>query len=152
MRDGHEAILIERLSAHRAGRVLYRIGGRMPMHATGVGLVLLAHAPVEVQDGVLAGDLTVEPGHPLQSERQLRVLLAAIRRDGVATASRQQPEPMTSVAAPVLDDGRVVAALSVVAQSGNLQPAALTPAVVAVARAISRAVSAIPAGLRETVD
>jgi len=152
VRDGHEAILIERLSAHRAGRVLYRIGGRMPMHATGVGLVLLAHAPVEVQDGVLAGDLTVEPGHPLQSERQLRVLLAAIRRDGVATASRQQPEPMTSVAAPVLDDGRVVAALSVVAQSGNLQPAGLTPAVVAVARAISRAVSAIPAGLRETVD
>ncbi|HEX4090878.1 MAG TPA: IclR family transcriptional regulator [Trebonia sp.] len=152
VRDWHEAILIERLSAHRAGRVLYRIGGRMPMHATGVGLVLLAHAPVEVQDRVLAGDLTVEPGHPLQSERQLRVLLAAVRRDGVAVASRREPEPMTSVAAPILNNGRVIAALSVVAQSGNLQPAALTPAVVAVARAISRAVSAVPAGLRETVD
>ncbi len=50
---------------------------------------------------------------------------------------------MTSVAAPVLNHRRVVAALSVVAQSGNLQPAALTPAVVAVARAISRAVSAV---------
>ena len=35
---------------------------------------------------------------------------------------------------------------SVVAQSGNAQPTALTPAVVAVARAISRAVSAVPAG------
>jgi hypothetical protein len=34
-----------------------------------------------------------------------------------------------------------------VAQSRNLQPAALTPAVVAVARAISRAVSAVSAGL-----
>ena len=66
VRDGHEAILVERLSAHRAGQVLYRIGGRMPMHATGVGLVLLAHAPVQVQDEVLAGDLTVEPGHPLR--------------------------------------------------------------------------------------
>ncbi len=147
VRDGHEAILVERLSAHRAGQVLYRIGGRMPMHATGVGLVLLAHAPVEVQQEVLAGDLTVEPGHALASERELRVLLAAIRRDGVATASRRQPEPMTSVAAPVLNNRRVVAALSVVAQSGNLQPAALIPAVVAVARAISRAVSAVSAGL-----
>jgi DNA-binding IclR family transcriptional regulator len=146
VRDGHEAILVERLSAHRAGRVLYRIGGRMPMHATGVGLVLLAHAPVRVQEEVLAGDLTVEPGHPLQSERELRVLLAAIRRDGVAVASRRQPEPMTSVAAPVLSNRRAVAALSVVAQSANLQPAALTPAVVAVARAISRAVSAASAG------
>jgi DNA-binding IclR family transcriptional regulator len=145
VRDGHEAILVERLSAHRAGRVLYRIGGRMPMHATGVGLVLLAHAPVQVQDEVLAGDLTVEPGHPLQSEHELRVRLAAVRRDGVAVASRKQPEPMTSVAAPVLNNGRVVAALSVVAQSGNLQPTALTPAVVAVARAVSRAVSAASA-------
>ena len=54
---------------------------------------------------------------------------------------------MTSVAAPVLNHRRVIAALSVVAQSGNLQPAALTPAVVAVARAISRAVSAVHAGL-----
>jgi DNA-binding IclR family transcriptional regulator len=146
VREGHEAILVERLSAHRAGRVLYRIGGRMPMHATGVGLVLLAHAPVQIQQEVLAGDLTVEPGHALASERELRVLLAAIRRDGVATASRQRPEPMTSVAAPVLNNRRVVAALSVVAQSGNLQPAALTPAVVAVARAISRAVSGVSAG------
>jgi DNA-binding IclR family transcriptional regulator len=152
VRDGHEAILVERLSAHRAGRVLYRIGGRMPMHATGVGLVLLAHAPVQLQEEVLAGDLTVEPGHPLQSERELRALLAAVRRDGVAVVSREQPEPMTSVAAPVFDSGRVVAALSVVAQSGNLQPAALTPAVVAVARAISRAVSAASAGLPRPVD
>jgi len=147
VRDGHEAILVERLSAHRAGQVLYRIGGRMPMHATGVGLVLLAHAPIQIQNEVLAGNLTVEPGHPLQSERELRVLLAAVRRNGVAIASRRQPEPMTSVAAPVLNNRRVIAALSVVAQSGNLQPAALTPAVVAVARAISRAVSAVHAGL-----
>ena len=147
VRDGHQAILIERLSAHRAGRVLYRIGGRMPMHATGVGLILLAHAPLQVQEEVLAGDLTVEPGHPLQSERELRAVLAAVRRDGVAVASREQPEPVTSVAAPVLNNRRVVAALSVVAQSGNLQAAALTPAVVAVARAISRAVSAVHAGL-----
>ena len=148
VRDGHQAILVERLSAHRAGRVLYRIGGRMPMHATGVGLILLAHAPLQVQEEVLAGDLTVEPGHPLESERELRAVLAAVRRDGVAVASRERPEPVTSVAAPVLNNNRrVVAALSVVAQSGNLQAAALTPAVVAVARAISRAVSAVHAGL-----
>ena len=147
VRDGHQAILVERLSAHRAGRVLYRIGGRMPMHATGVGLILLAHAPLQVQEEVLAGDLTVEPGHPLQSERELRAVLASVRRDGVAVASRERPEPVTSVAAPVLNNRQVVAALSVVAQSGNLQAGALTPAVVAVARAISRAVSAVHAGL-----
>jgi hypothetical protein len=52
---------------------------------------------------------------------------------------------MTSVACPVIDRrrGTPVAALSVVTRSADVEPAALTPAVVvAVARAISRAVSA----------
>src|SRR5580658_8897453 len=45
VQDGGEAILVERLSARGAGRVMYRVGGRLPLHSTGVGLVLLAHAP-----------------------------------------------------------------------------------------------------------
>jgi DNA-binding IclR family transcriptional regulator len=145
VRDGHEAILIERLSAHGAGRVLYRVGGRMPLHSTGVGLVLLAHAPPPVQDEILAGDLTLEPEHITLSGRDLRARLAAIRRDGVAVASRRHPEPMTSVACPITDQWQaIVAALSVVTRSGRLEPAAVRPAVVAVARAVSRAISAAP--------
>lgn len=143
VRDGQQAVLVERLSAHGAGRVLYRVGGRMPLHSTGVGLVLLAHAPAPVQDEVLAGDLMLEPEHTLVSGRELRAQLAAIRRDGVAVASRRHPEPMTSVACPVSGQRQeIVAALSVVARSGWLDPAAVRPAVVAVARAVSRAVSA----------
>jgi DNA-binding IclR family transcriptional regulator len=145
VRDGLEAILVERLSAHRAGQVLYRVGGRMPLHSTGVGLVLLAHAPAPVQDEVLAGDLTLEPEHTQLSGRDLRAQLAAVRRDGVAVASRRHPEAMTSVACPITGQRHeTVAALSVVTRSERLEPAAVRPAVVAVARAISRAVSAAP--------
>src|SRR5580700_3864740 len=53
--DGAEAILIERLSARGAGRVMYRVGGRLPLDATGVGIVLLAHAPQAVRDAVVRG-------------------------------------------------------------------------------------------------
>jgi DNA-binding IclR family transcriptional regulator len=145
VRDGLQAILVERLSAHGAGQVLYRVGGRMPLHSTGVGLVLLAHAPAPVQDEVLAGDLTLEPEHTPLSGRDLRAQLAAIRRDGVAVASRHHPAAMTSVACPITDQRHgTVAALSVVTRSERLEPAAVRPAVVAVARAISRAVSAAP--------
>ena len=122
--------------------MLYRVGGRMPLHSTGVGLILLAHAPAPVQDEILAGDLTLEPEHIRLSRRDLRTRLAAIRRDGVAVASRRHPEPMTSVACPVTDQRhRTVAALSVVTRPERLEPAAVRPAVVAVARAISRAPS-----------
>jgi hypothetical protein len=48
VRDGLEAVLVERLSARRAGRVLYRVGGRLPLHSTGVGLIMLAYAPAAV--------------------------------------------------------------------------------------------------------
>ena len=137
VREGNEAVLVERLSARGARRVLYRIGGRMPMHSTSVGLVLLAHAPVAVQDEILAGDLTGQP------DGNLRTLLATIRRDGVAAVSRTSPEPVTSVAAPVLRNRQAVAALSVVGQSDQLRQAALAPAVIAVARAVSRAVSRV---------
>jgi DNA-binding IclR family transcriptional regulator len=143
VRDGHEAVLVERLSARRAGRVLYRVGGRMPLHSTGVGLVLLADAPSQVQDQVLAGDLTLQPENAWRSDHDLRVQLAEIRRHGVAVASRQWPEPVTSVAVPITGQrGKTIAAVSVVASSEHVQAATLRPAVVAIGRAISRAVSA----------
>jgi DNA-binding IclR family transcriptional regulator len=144
VRDGNEAVLVERLSARAAHQVLYRVGGRMPLHSTGVGLILLAHAPAEVQEAVLAGDLSLEPAESIwPSGRDLRAVLAAVRRDGVAVASRQLPEPATSVAAPITDgNGVVAAALSVVTRSDQTDPAVLRPAVVAIARAVSRALAA----------
>jgi DNA-binding IclR family transcriptional regulator len=147
VRDGHEAVLIERLSARDAGQVMYRVGGRMPLHSTGVGLVLLAHAPAMVQDEVLGGDLARPPEQGRLAAGGLRALLAAVRRDGVAVVSRPAPESVTSVAALVRDArGAPVAALSVVAPSQRVDAAALRPAVVAVARAVSRAVAAGGAG------
>lgn len=141
VRDGDEAVLIERLSARGAGRVMYRVGGRMPLHATGVGMVLLAHAPAALQDGILRGDLTLRPENITRTSHEARTQLAAVRQQGVAIMSRLRPEPVTTVAAPILgQQGAVIAALSVVAPSGQFEPAALTPAVIAVARAISRAV------------
>src|SRR6202034_1126936 len=76
---GGEPILVERLSARGAGRVMYRVGGRLPLHSTGVGLVLLAHAPVALQDEVISGDLTLEPEHEPMPHHELRARLAAVR-------------------------------------------------------------------------
>ncbi len=161
VRDGTEAVLVERLSARGAGRVMYRVGGRMPLHATGVGLVLLAHAPQAVQDTVLAGVLTgAGPGAASgagsgrrrgEPERippgELRGRLASVRREGIAVLAEPPPGSITTVAAPIRGsvDGQgrrgVVAALSVVSLTEQAEPAVLVPAVVAVARVVSRAIS-----------
>lgn len=113
--DGTEAVYLERISGRESVHVLTRVGGRLPVHATGVGLVLLAHAPVEVQDRVLAAPLVRYTRHTVTDPRRLRRVLADVRRDGFVISDRQIETISASVAAPVRDrTGRVVAAVSLV--------------------------------------
>ncbi len=139
VRDDDEAMLVERLSAHDAAPVRYRVGGRMPLTATGVGLVLLANAPVDVQERILRDFSPGETDDAIHTAEDLRRSLAEIRRGGYAVARSVDPTfPRTTAAAPVRDREDVVAALSVVAPSPAFDPAAYVPAVRATARAISR--------------
>jgi DNA-binding IclR family transcriptional regulator len=132
VRDGGEALLVERLSAHGAVEIAYRVGGRMPLHDTGVGLVLLAGAGPDVRDAVLA---RLEPA----AADTLRRRLAEVRRLGVAVFDRGHPAPVSSVAAAVRGaTGEVVAAVSIVVPIGVASPQAYEQVVRATAAAISR--------------
>lgn len=113
--DDTEAVYLERISGRDSVHVITRVGGRLPVHATGVGLVLLAHAPVELQDRVLASPLVRYTRYTITDARRLRRVLADVRRDGFAVSDRQIETISASVAAPVRDrTGRVVAAVSLV--------------------------------------
>jgi DNA-binding IclR family transcriptional regulator len=143
VRDGVDALLVERLSGHQAMPVLYRVGGRLPLHSTGVGLVLLAFADPLFQESVLERPLVHEPENVAVSPAALRRMLAGVRRDGMATIRRRVPEPLVSVAAPIFGaDDRVAAALSVLVPHGDAEPRQLGPAVRTAARAISRELGA----------
>jgi DNA-binding IclR family transcriptional regulator len=139
VREGDEAVLVERLSARGASYAEYRIGGRTPLPVTGAGLVLLAFSAADVQDRALAA--FVPPGaiDGVQTANELRLRLADIRRLGSLTASRSLPFPRETVAVPVTGPrGDVVAALSVVTRPGGLGSRSLVPWLTASARAITR--------------
>ncbi|HEY9375670.1 MAG TPA: IclR family transcriptional regulator [Jiangellaceae bacterium] len=143
VRDGSDALLVERLSAHRAIPILYRVGGRLPLHSTGVGHVLLAFADSGFQESYLSQPLTHEPEKTPVSVAALRRTLAEIRRDKVVTFRRRFPQPLMSVASPIFDaDEQVVAALSVVVPDQQADPRPLRPALQTAARAISRGIGA----------
>jgi DNA-binding IclR family transcriptional regulator len=143
VREGHEVLYIERIAGRRAVGVLTRVGGRFPLHASGIGLVLLAHAPEDVQREVLAGPLQRFTEHTVTDPARLERMLAQIRRDGVAISDRQVTDDAMSVAAPITgSSGEVVAALSIVAKAGDTVAARLAPAVRAAALGTSRALSA----------
>jgi DNA-binding IclR family transcriptional regulator len=142
VREGHDVVYIERIAGRRAVGVLTRVGGRFPLHASGIGLVLLAHAPEPVQREVLAGPLQRFTDYTITDPSRLGRTLADIRGNGVAISDRQVTDDAMSVAAPVTNSsGEVIAALSVVAKAGEGVAARLAPAVRAAALGTSRALS-----------
>lgn len=140
VRDGDEVVYIEWLSGRSAVGVHIRVGGRWPLHATGVGLALLAHGDTGSQEAYCQGTLASFTPYTLTDAARLRRVLAEVRRTGVAVSSRQVTEDALSVAAPVRGPGgSVVAAVSVVVPQAGAQVPVLSPAVRVAARGISRA-------------
>ncbi|GAB2781299.1 IclR family transcriptional regulator [Amycolatopsis magusensis] len=140
VREGTEVVFVERIAGSGAVPVLTRVGGRFASTATGVGLVLLAHAPAEVQEEVLAKPIERYTGKTVTDPARLRRMLADVRATGFAISDRQVTLDALSVAAPVQDgQGQVVAAVSLVVHHGSTSPLALAPLVRTSARAISRA-------------
>ncbi|BEP13331.1 IclR family transcriptional regulator [Acidothermaceae bacterium B102] len=137
--DGLDAVYVERISGRKSVHVVTRPGQRLPLHATGVGLVLLAFADDEVQETALISPLARYTRWTITDPRRLRRLLADVRHRGYAISERQIENISTSIAAPVRNQaGAVVAALSVVVPAADNPPAQYVPAVVAAARGISR--------------
>ncbi|MGI5459546.1 IclR family transcriptional regulator [Streptomyces sp. CA-249302] len=140
VRDGGEVVYIEWISGRSAVGVHIRVGARWPLHATGVGLALLAHSAAESQEEYCAGPLASFTPYTVTDPGRLRRILADVRRTGVAVSSRQVTDDALSVAAPVRGPGgTVAAAVSVVVPQADAQVPVLVPAVRLAALGISRA-------------
>ncbi|MCR2762936.1 IclR family transcriptional regulator [Microbacterium sp. zg.B48] len=110
-----EALFLERLSSPDSGANITRIAGRLPLHASSSGLVLLAFGPTELQERVLAAPLSRVSAETITDAAALRRALAAVRRQGYVIAPGSIEAVSTGVAVPVRDGaGTVLAALSVV--------------------------------------
>jgi DNA-binding IclR family transcriptional regulator len=114
VRDGTTALYVDRLMGHASVPVVSRIGSRLPLHATGVGKVLLAYAPDDVRQAVLS-DLRRVTAHTVVQPGRLRQELARVRQEGFAQTSEEMSLGACSVAVPVRDGADdVVAALGIV--------------------------------------
>lgn len=145
VRDGLEVVYIERISGRSAVSVHSQVGARWPLHATGVGLVLLAHGAPALQERYCAHGLASFTPFTVTDPAVLRRMLAEVRRTGCAVSDRQITDDALSVAAPVRGPGGdVVAAVSVVVPVAGAQTSALVPAVRVAGLGISRALGRPP--------
>lgn len=112
--EHEEALFLERLSHPDAGANITRIAGRLPLHASSSGLVLLAFAPAELRERVLSRPLRAVSSETITDPPRLRRMLAEVRRRGFVVAPGSIQPVSTGVAVPVRERGETVAALSVV--------------------------------------
>ncbi|MFE5241742.1 MULTISPECIES: IclR family transcriptional regulator [unclassified Streptomyces] len=113
--ENGETLFVERLSHPKAGANITRVAGRLPLHASSSGLVLLAYGPEELRERVLAGPLEAVSPETVTDPARLRRDLARIRREGVVVAPGSVEGVSTGVAVPVRErPDHVMAALSVV--------------------------------------
>ena len=101
--------------------------------------MLLAHAPRQLLDQVLAGGLKRHTPHTISTPGKLARELAEVRRTGIALSREEMTLGRLSVASPVFDaDDRVVAAMSIVVRSARADLRRLAPAVRTAAIGTSR--------------
>jgi len=149
--DGGEAIYIEKVEARRALRIPSAIGRGYPAHATSLGKVLLAHAPVEEIEAVIAdhGLARCTP-QTITDPARLRDELAWVRRQGYAVDNEEYEEGLRCIGAPIIGHtGQVVAALGIGGPTTRVTPervTALADLVMVAAKGLSRRLGADQSG------
>jgi len=114
-RDRETGIYLEALRAHPNYTGENRIGGRLPLHATATGQVMLAFAPEPVVQSYVSAPLKRYTDETITEPDALLEQLAEIRRRKYLIAGAWLAPNAGSVAAPVFNpDGTVDTAVGVV--------------------------------------
>ncbi|OBG37177.1 IclR family transcriptional regulator [Mycobacterium alsense] len=139
VRDDDEVLYLHRMRGRASVQIVSTVGTRLPMHATAVGKVLLAHSPSDVRDRVMANLFRITP-HTIVRPAVLEAQLERIRREGVATTSEEMSIGACSLAVPVVraSDDNVAAAIGVVVATLKRDRQRLSAALQVAARGIGR--------------
>lgn len=113
--SGADVLFLERLSSRDAVVNATIIGGRLPLHASATGLVLLAEADAATRDGVLAGPLRALTEHTISDPGTLRRMLHRVRTQRFAVTDGHIHPSARGIAVPVTGAaGETIAAVGAV--------------------------------------
>lgn len=114
IREGTQSLYVDKVYSSRKLPVVSRVGGRLPLHATAVGRVLLANQPEWFIDAFLQRELEQPTPKTVVEPKVLRGLLEETRADGFSVTMEQMRMGALSVAVPVNFNGATVAAIGLV--------------------------------------
>ena len=155
--DRDEVVYIDRVECDWPLRLQYGPGSRVPVHATAIGKLLLAHLPKRDRRRFLIAapleeftDTTITDAQALEDEMRL------IRKQGFSTSRQESIAGLLGLAVPVRDaGGRVVAGLAVHCPEARMslaQAEAHLPALRAAADRLSREICDMQNGVSEAAQ
>lgn len=146
VREHSEALYIDRVYGSRRVPQASRVGGRLPLHATAVGKVILAFEEPWVRDALLAQPLESRTPRTHSDPAALRSELATIREHGYAVTLEEVRAGSASIAVPIFQkEGSIGAALGLVTTADNATALERhLPAMRGIARRIEGSVGAFP--------
>ena len=142
MLAGTEALYVARLTGPGSVPTLSRMGGRLPLHTTGVGKALLATRDEDWLDAYFVLPRERETLHSVTDEAALRDEIARVRASGYATTRQEMTLGNVSIAVALpAVDGLPVAAVGVVTHLGRADEGRLAPLVMRTAAEIGSSLS-----------
>ena len=138
VRDGTRALYVDTVRGNASVPIVSTVGSRLPLYCTGVGKVLLAHAPDEVRREVLTGTLARMTPHTVTRPGLLARQLVSVVQDGYATTTEEMTLGASSVAVPITVRGETVAAIGLVVADLRRTRARLVTALQVAAQGIAR--------------
>ena len=100
VRDGIEVVYIAKLGGRRQVAAPSRTGGRLGLYCTAVGKALLAHAPKDVLEEVVAAGLDRHTARTVTAPGILARQLAQVRATGVSFEFEESRLGLVCVGAP----------------------------------------------------
>ncbi len=137
LHDG-EGVMVEQLLGRRGARLAAGLGERLPLHASSPGHVFLAFGPPELWETVEREPLHAYTPVTITDPDRLRTVVREVRRTSVSISEGAIVSNTVSISAPIFAQrGVFYGAVSIVATIGTVDPQALAPSVLRVAKLIS---------------
>jgi len=119
VREGTQTLYVDKIYGSRKLPMISRVGGRLPLHSTAVGRVLLAAQPQWFIDAYLERELEAPTSKTVTDPAQLRRAIDEVVSTGLSVTLEQMRVGACSIAIPVMVDGAAIAAVGLVLESSK---------------------------------
>lgn len=117
IREGVQSLYVDKIYGTKHMPKISRLGGRLPLHATAVGRLLLASQPDWFVDAYLERELEAPTPKTVTDPVELRAIIEEVRATNFSVTNEQMRLDAMSLAVPVVFNGGVVAAVGLVFDS-----------------------------------